>query len=100
MTRRTLIVRRAADLDLHEAATWYEGQRPGLGSELLVETREMLETIQNRPESFPITYRQARPARLKRFPYAIYFQVRDDYISVIAILHASRDHGQLLPDRG
>jgi plasmid stabilization system protein ParE len=60
----------------------------------------MLETIQNRPESFPTAYRQARRARLRRFPYAIYFQMRDECISVIAILHASRDHNRLLPDRG
>ena len=49
MTGRTLIVRRAAELDLHEAAAWYDRQRAGLGSELLVEVREMLETIQSRP---------------------------------------------------
>jgi len=100
MTRRTLIVRRAAERDLQEAATWYDGRRSGLGSELLTETREMLETIQKRPESFPIAYRQAHRARLRRFPYSIYFRLGEDYISVIAILHTSRDHGQLLPARG
>jgi plasmid stabilization system protein ParE len=73
VTRRNLIIRPAAEFDLEE--------------------------VQERPESFPVAYRQARRARLKRFPYAVYFQLRGDTISVIAILHTSQDSESRLGDR-
>jgi plasmid stabilization system protein ParE len=99
MTGLRLIVRRAAEQDLIEAATWYDGQQPGLGDELLVEVKKLLETIHTRPESFPVAFRQARRGLLKRFPYAVYFRIKDDCISVIAVLHTSRDRDRVLPQR-
>jgi plasmid stabilization system protein ParE len=99
VTRRNLIIRPAAEFDLEEAARWYDKQRTGLSDELLAEVRSLLETVQERPESFPVAYRQARRARLKRFPYAVYFQLRGDTISVIAILHTSQDSESRLGDR-
>jgi toxin ParE1/3/4 len=96
---RRLIVRRQAEFELNKAAIWYENRKQGLGRDLLVEAREMIQVIRQRPESFPIDYRIARHALLNRFPYAIHFVVKDELISVIAILHKSQDKEQQLRDR-
>ena len=86
-----MLVRREAQVEIDRAVIWYEQKQVGLGSELLDEVAQVLRTVEQRPESFPVDYRTARPARLDRFPYAVYFRLTDDLISVIAFLHGSQD---------
>ena len=40
-----VIVRRGAQADIREAALWYEGRRPGLGSELTLRFDALVERI-------------------------------------------------------
>jgi plasmid stabilization system protein ParE len=97
--KHRLLVRKQAELELHQAAIWYERQNAGLGAELLDEIRETLQLIREQPESFPIDYRYARRALSGRFPYAVHFVVKDDLISVIAVLRTSQDKEGKLRDR-
>lgn len=52
MTRR-LVFRRAALQDFEDAALWYEGRRPGLGSEFQSAIEDALRLIQADPLIFP-----------------------------------------------
>jgi hypothetical protein len=53
-------LRPEAELDLAEAAEWYEEQRPGLGQEFLDEVLATFSTIAERPSMFAIVYRSTR----------------------------------------
>lgn len=44
-------LREEAELDLEEAASWYEPQRPGLGNDFLDTVLEMLSSIEKSPMS-------------------------------------------------
>ena len=90
MTRR-FILRPRAERDIQSIFDWYETQQPTLGDEFLVSLRERLETIREFPESAPILYRDIRRAVVSRFPYLIFFIVRPTRVSVLAVLHQSRD---------
>jgi len=43
------------------------------------------------PEMYVKALRDVRRAKVRKFPYLIYYRVLSDRIQVIAVLHASRD---------
>ena len=52
---------------------WYEEQRRGLGTDFLEEVSFMIAAIESNPRRFQRVSRILRRARLRRFPYGIYF---------------------------
>ncbi len=95
---RELIIKAVAKAEAAESYRWYEDRRQGLGGQFLMAVEAVLAVIQRTPERFPAVLGPARKARLRRFPYAIYYIWREELISVIAIFHAKRDP-QILLDR-
>ncbi len=85
------ILRPAAAADLEEAYRWYEGQREGLGEELLATVGTTLESLVANPRMYPVIHRDTRRALLRRFPYGIYYRLVGERILVVACFHTSRD---------
>ena len=87
-----LDIRPGALADIETAADWYEEQQPGLGADF---ARTVRHAITNLPAN-PLIYRirdRRRNVRWflpSRFPYRIVYQVRDELITVVAVLHAAR----------
>lgn len=50
-----------------------------------------LERIADNPALFPRIRGETRRAVVLQFPYGIYFQVHDQSVVVIAVMHARRD---------
>lgn len=86
-----IVFRRQARRELDETGDWYEKERAGLGSEFLDEIECSLRYISSNPEQFPILFRGARKAVVRRFPYCIYFRIKDQHIVVLAVFHSSRN---------
>lgn len=80
-----------ADADLLEARTWYDAQEAGRGAAFFEAVSATVHRIAEMPLAFPLVDCQLRRALLRRFPYSVYFQVRADYILIVAIMHNSRD---------
>ena len=76
--------------EISEAQAWYESQRLDLGGEFLAQLSLSLIQIQDRPLSSPLITKTVRRFILKRFPYCIYFVVREHDLVVLAILHGRR----------
>jgi len=85
------IVRPAAEADIEEAAVWYELRSLGLGAEFLRAVDVCFERIRRSPESFQVIYKNARRARITRFPYVEYFVSTATGIQIVACMHAKRD---------
>jgi plasmid stabilization system protein ParE len=92
------IIRPEAESDIAEAYEWYEAQSSGLGAEFLAAVDEGLAAIREMPQRFPRVQREpeigVRRARLRRFPYGLYFiwdEPDTEDIIVIACMHARRD---------
>ena len=81
----------AAGAELIAAQDWYERASPGLGARFRAEVDAQVELIGANALQFPIPFRDIRRARLRRFPYGLFFRVLPDAIYVIACFHASRD---------
>ena len=88
---RGIIIRPEAEAELAEAYAWYGQQRPSLGDEFLLRLDACLSTIQSNPVLHPIVHRDIRRALLRRFPYGVFYVLGEDRITVLAILHLSRD---------
>jgi hypothetical protein len=67
--------RAEAEAELDDAVAWYEAQMQGLGAEFLRALEAIIALIWRNPDLFPLTFRSARRATLRRFPYSLIYTV-------------------------
>jgi toxin ParE1/3/4 len=89
--RLPVVIRPEAQADLLEARNWYDQKSSGLGDEFVTAFEQLLLRIEVFPELYGTSYREVRPAKLRRFPYVVYYRALTDHIEVLAVLHGSRD---------
>lgn len=89
MTYR-LEFRPEASADIAEAFSWYEAQRPGLGTEFEEEIDRARGYIQDMPMAGRLVHRSLRRALVRRFPFAMYYIVSSDLIEIRGVLHNRR----------
>ncbi len=87
---RTLAFTARASADIEDAHAWYEAQRPGLGSDFERELEIVIHFLEGLPEAGPVVHRTLRRLLVKRFPYAVYYQITEATIEVRGCLHLSR----------
>ncbi len=85
-----MFIRKAAREDIGEAFRWYESRSQGLGHEFVHAVRVAFGAIERAPDQFALVVDDIRRARLRRFPYLIYFVVLARHVSVIAVIHGRR----------
>jgi plasmid stabilization system protein ParE len=86
-----LRIRREAQQDIRSAGEWYERQSPQLVDRFQQEIGTAMMSVEAHPLLYAVIYRDIRRVMTRRFPYAIYFIVEDDRISVLRVLHQARD---------
>lgn len=91
-----LIVTPLAQQDILVAAEWYESQSTELVQSFLDQLREVQKRIVTVPLIYQVRMASFRVARLRRFPYCVYFCANDDLVVVIAVLHERRDPSALM----
>ena len=79
-----------ADEELEAAAVWYHQRQPGLGDVFLNEFGRTLRRIVDEPDRWRKIRGENRKLNFHRFPYAIVYSVRDDFIYVKAVMHLHR----------
>jgi plasmid stabilization system protein ParE len=87
----SIVWRPEAEADLLTTIDWYEWQRSGLGEEFAEAIEKTIALVETRPELYAIVFLGVRRARVRRFPYVIYYRVFSRKVEVLAVLHASRD---------
>jgi plasmid stabilization system protein ParE len=90
MAANFVLTHEAVD-DADEAYGWYENQRVGLGEEFLGCLESTFEQIRRNPEWSPAVHRQYRRTLVRRFPYAVFYELSGDGITVFAVFHTARD---------
>lgn len=86
-----VIFTQAARAELIEALEWYEREAPGLGRRFRLEVDRLVERVGASPRQFPVVYKTVRRALFRTFPYALYFVMEDDALTVISCFHGSRN---------
>ena len=80
-----------ADAELAEARQWYSHQRQDLDLEFMQCIDDALSRIVGNPHLFPLVYRTFRRAVVRRFPFAVLYEVTTNEIEVFAIFHSRRN---------
>ena len=86
---RRLIFNPSIPADLTAALEYYDAISPALGDRFRSQVEQRLDDIAVRPESFPLDVFPIRFANIDQFPYLIFFSLKSDIVSVIAIAHGS-----------
>ncbi len=81
----------AARVELIAAQDWYEKESPGLGARCRAEIGVQIDRIATNPLQFPVLLKDVRRARLRRFPYGLFFRGLPEAAFVIACFHSRRD---------
>ncbi len=82
-----------AKADVADSYLWYEDQSLGLGMEFLRCVEAALVSIQRTPLIYPVVHETYRRALLRRFPFAIFFEIDEtlDRCVVYSVFHCSQD---------
>ena len=86
-----LVIAPEAELDIAEAYLWYEARRAGLGEEFLSSVEACLEGIRRRPEMYPFVHEGCRRSLIRRFPYAVFYEMSAATVTIYAAFHTSRN---------
>lgn len=80
----------AAELELNEAADFYDLRDAGLGSAFLDEVERSLDQIVQHAEAAAPVRGAVRKRITARFPYSIFYSIHGDQIRILAIAHQKR----------
>ena len=92
---RTLVVSTLTETELDYAVEWYNSLRPGLGDALVLCVEQALDRIADHPEAFAMILPEVRRTLVRRFPYGLFFRVRQDRIEVEALFPLRSDPARL-----
>ena len=74
-----------AKLDIDAAMSWYKSQSKGLEFEFLDCVEATIQQVIKTPLIYPYRYKKFRAAFIKRFPYSVFYTVKDNEILVYAV---------------
>ena len=80
-----------ADVEMMEAAVFYENQQLDLGKRFLAAVQHSLSTIQINPTLYPAIHSDVRRCITKIFPFNVLYRIASSQVVVVAIMHQSRD---------
>jgi len=80
-----------ARAELTDAISYYNTQSEGLGYEFAAEIKRTLGRIAQYPDAWFKLSKRTRRCRTNRFPYGVIYQIREDTLLIVAIMHLSRE---------
>jgi len=83
-------VRQRAEADIVDAYAWYDARAIGLGEAFLRAVDACMARIARDPEAYVIVHERVHRARLRRFPYSVFYVIREDALDVLAVYHGRR----------
>ena len=80
----------AAKIELNEGVDYYEECQVGLGMAFFKEVYATIQHILQYPEAWTHLSANTRRCFTNRFPYGIIYQILDNEIYIIAVMHLKR----------
>lgn len=89
----SFVVRFTVDskIDVDDAVDWYRRKNPALGTRFARAVDNTLDSIETMPTSFAKVDEFVRVAKVRKFPYGIYFELDGDEVLIFCVCHLSRD---------
>jgi plasmid stabilization system protein ParE len=88
-----LLVRPEAESDIREIVRWYEDRHIGLGWQFVEDVGESIGRALRNPKAYRLMRREPHVRRIltRRFPYRIFYLLREDALVVFAVIHGKRE---------
>lgn len=80
-----------AENEFLDAISYYNMQSEGLGYEFAAEVKKTIERIIQYPEAWTKLSKRTRRCRTNRFPYGVIYQIREETLLIVAVMHLSRE---------
>jgi plasmid stabilization system protein ParE len=80
-----------AEVEMIEAAVYYEAQQVGLGRRFLAAVQDAANRAASTPKLFPIVELDVRRCLTRTFPFGVLYRERSDAIVIVAVMHLHRD---------
>ena len=68
-----------------------EEKLDGLGDDFLQRFYSSTELITENPLQFPKVYKNYHRFLMRKFPYAVYYVIKDEFLIVMGVFHHARD---------
>src|SRR6185312_7359013 len=85
-----LVLQHEAILDMQEAFTWYEEQKPGLGYSFLEEVEACYQKLCKNPEYYGMLNQFLRRIKVNGFPYLVIYEIDNDEVITSSVWHTSK----------
>ncbi len=82
-----------AEIEMTEAAAFYESASSGLGNEFLDEVQRVIDLVCEHPELGRSIEPRLRQALLHRFPFSLIYTIEVEEILIVAVAHQRRHPG-------
>lgn len=79
-----------AEMEMRNAAIYYETQVAGLGVVFLTKIEAALRDIASNPEVWPIIKNGIHKRRVYRFPYSLIYRIDANSVVILAVMHQHR----------
>jgi len=76
--------------DVQEASRWYDDRESGLGDLFVVSVEDSVHNILDDPLRYAETSLRVRYQKISKFPYVVLFDVVNDSILILGVLHTAR----------
>ncbi|MFN5168516.1 MAG: type II toxin-antitoxin system RelE/ParE family toxin [Cyclobacteriaceae bacterium] len=83
--------KRQVQQDIARILEWYDEQQPGLGDRFVNKLGDIVDFLAVNPLAYPISYSTFRVARLKNFPYQVFYKAYESKILIYGIFHTRRN---------
>jgi plasmid stabilization system protein ParE len=80
-----------AETELDEAMAWYESQKEGLSQDFFDDYNAVENRLKDMPEQFQIVEGLIRRANLSKFPFSIFFVIKQISVFIFAVFHQKRN---------
>ncbi len=87
---RLVVIHEAAEVEINEAADYYDIRSSGLGSAFIDAVDHAIGKIAEFPEAASLVRGCVRKKRVAKFPYSLIYSIRPDEIRVLAVAHQKR----------
>ena len=76
--------------ELDEATDYYDQIDPELGDDFLKEINDCISRVLRFPNTWPKLRGNVRRCRTHRFPYGLIYELDDEHVFILAVMHSSR----------
>lgn len=94
-----IVILKHAEEDLKRAIEWYQIRQKNLGKQFLICFQEAIEEIHQHPEAYPVKHGPLRMKLVSKFPYAIFYRIKENTIQIHSCLHYKQNIFSILQQR-